>query len=138
MMINFHLSELLRSSPTVPKITENEAPELIKPEERQKLRKQIADSMVREEWIPEAMHLVEQAKVESKSIQEEFLYEMKMLMHDHTLRSYQRQKRLTELVDKVQNYRMVDAENAEPIQLVANVNGASLMWARARFEHSAI
>jgi hypothetical protein len=57
--------------------------------------------MVREEWIPEAMHLVEQAKADSKSIQELFLYEMKVLMHDHNLPTHIRHQRLLKLIDKV-------------------------------------
>jgi hypothetical protein len=88
MMINFHLSELLRSqsvSFNKPIEGQPEEVELVTPAERQKLRKQIADAMVREEWIPEAIHLVEEAKASSKTIQEEFLYEMKVLMHDSSL-----------------------------------------------------
>jgi hypothetical protein len=57
--------------------------------------------MVREEWIPEAMYLVEQAKADSKSIQELFLYEMKVLMHDHNLPTHIRHQRLLKLIDKV-------------------------------------
>lgn len=96
MMINFHLSELLKSQHVGKPITqESEAlKELVTPAERQKLRKQIADAMVREEWIPEAMHLVEQAKTDSKSINEHFLYEMKVLMHDHNLPTHIRHQRL--------------------------------------------
>jgi hypothetical protein len=50
----------------------------------------MADAMVREEWIPEAMRLVEQAKTDSKTVQDMFLYEMKVLMHDFDLKTYKR------------------------------------------------
>lgn len=87
----------------------------VPPADRQKLRKQIADAMVRENWIPEAMHLVEQAKSDSNSIQEIFLYEMKVLMHDHNLATHLRHQRLLNLVEKVQNYRLGPVE---PIKLI--------------------
>ena len=61
----------------------------------------MADAMVREEWIPEAMHLVEQAKTDSKTIQDLFLYEMKVLMHDFSLKAYKRHQRLIKLIEKV-------------------------------------
>ena len=40
-----------------------------------------------------------------------------------------------ELIDKVQSERIIDRE---PIKLTGIVNGTSLLWARARFEHSRI
>jgi len=60
-MINYHFSELLRKSPIVPSKAgvEDEHGELVKPDEREKLRTMIANAMVKEEWTPEAMHLVD-------------------------------------------------------------------------------
>ena len=40
-----------------------------------------------------------------------------------------------ELIEKVQSERIV---NKEPIKLTGIVQGTSLLWARARFEHSKI
>lgn len=46
--------------------------------------------MVREDWTTEAMHLVEKAKVDSKSIQDFFMYEMKVLIYNSNLPTHKR------------------------------------------------
>jgi hypothetical protein len=60
---------------------------------------------------------------------------MKILMNAHNLQNHKRHQRLMELIDKVQSERIVDKE---PIKLSGIVNGTSLIWARARFEHNQI
>jgi hypothetical protein len=57
--------------------------------------------MVREDWTSEAMHLVEKAKSDSKSLQDFFLYEMKVLIHNSNLPSHNRHQRLIKLIEKV-------------------------------------
>ena len=42
------------------------------------------------------------------------------------------------LIDKVQNYRVVDSEKTGPMQLSSYITGCNLVWARAKFEHSSI
>lgn len=59
-MINYHISELVSDS------------SFINSTERQKYRKQISESLIKEEWVPEAMHLVEKAKTDSSSTEEWF------------------------------------------------------------------
>lgn len=48
-LINYHLSELLSEA-------------TLKLEDRQKHRKQISESLISAEWIPEGIHLIEKSK----------------------------------------------------------------------------
>ena len=81
------------------------------------------------------MTLIEKSKANSASLDEYFQNEMKILMNAHNLQNHKRHTRLMELIDKVQSDRIVDKE---PIKLTGIVQGTSLLWARARFEHSQI
>ena len=56
-------------------------------------------------------------------------------MNAHNLQNHKKHKRLMELIEKVQSERLGDRE---PSELIGIVQGTSLLWARARFEHSKI
>ena len=71
----------------------------------------------------------------SESLEDYFQNEMKVLMNAHSLQNHKRHKRLMELIEKVQNEEL---EDREPIKLTGVITGTSLLWARARFEHSSI
>ena len=60
---------------------------------------------------------------------------MKILMNAHSLQNHKRHSRLMDLIDKVQSQR---CEDQTPIKLTGIMQGTSLIWARARFEHSSI
>ena len=79
--------------------------------------------------------MIEKSKANSASLEEYFQNEMKILMNAHNLQNHKRHKRLMELIEKVQSERLGDRE---PNKLVGIVQGTSLLWARARFEHSKI
>jgi hypothetical protein len=75
LLINYHLSELLKQSKlpslnteTLEDDNDNDDSGLISSKERQKMRKQIADQLIREDWTPEAINLVEKAKADSKNL----------------------------------------------------------------------
>jgi len=108
LLINYHLSELLkqsrlpgRNTESLENDNENDDSGLISSKERQKMRKQIADQLIREDWTPEAMNLVEKAKAECKDLQDFFFYEMKVLIHDSHLATHKRHQRLIKLIEKV-------------------------------------
>ena len=103
--------------------------------EKQKKRGPIQTQLVKERWTKQAVNLIEKSKANSASLEEYFQNEMKILMNAHNLQNHKKHKRLMELIEKVQSERLGDRE---PSELIGIVQGTSLLWARARFEHSKI
>jgi len=75
--------------------------ELVNTAERQKIRKQISDSMIKENWTEQAIQLTENSKEESQSMEEFFRNEMKILIYDKNLPNHRRHQRLLSLIEKV-------------------------------------
>lgn len=93
----------------------------------------MAESLIREEWTADAMHLVESAKNDCKGIDELFTNEMQILTHDRRMNRKQRHLRFNSLVDKVMNEK-----SAGKIKMKGLFEGTDLVWARARFQHDSV
>ena len=99
------------------------------------MRRQMSQSLIREQWIREAVNLTEKSKVDSETLDEYFQNEMKILLHDNTLQNRNRHMRFVQLIDKVQSEKVIDGK---PQKLTGVVIGTALLWARARFEQKQI
>ena len=65
------------------------------------MRRQMSQSLIREQWIREAVTLTEKSKLDSETLDEYFQNEMKILLHDNTLKNRNRHMRFVQLIDKV-------------------------------------
>ena len=65
------------------------------------MRRQMSQSLIREQWIEEAVTLTEKSKLDSETLDEYFQNEMKILLHDNTLKNRNRHMRFVQLIDKV-------------------------------------
>ena len=102
--------------------------------ERQKCRRYIADSLVKEEWIPESMELYEKQKMAAKDTEEYYNNEMTLLTNDKRLSNHKRHQRLIHLIEKVQN--VSNDRIDKPLKLNGLIQGTDLIWAKAKFESS--
>jgi len=65
------------------------------------LRKEVSRSLLEENWVPEAMTLVEKSKGAALDIEQYFDNELTVLKYDKRLSSHKRNKRFVQLIDKV-------------------------------------
>lgn len=61
--------------------------------DKQKNRKQIAESLIREGYLSEAKFMVERAKEDSQTLEEHFNSEMHILTYDKRMTRHKRHKR---------------------------------------------
>ena len=100
--INYHISELLhQNTDEIVKSDGDVSSSIVTLQERQKMRRQISNSLTKEGWTREAVTFLEKSKDDSESLDEYFQNEMKILMHDHTLQNHKRHRRFVQLIDKI-------------------------------------
>ena len=59
-----------------------------------------------------------------------------ILVHDKNLQNHKRHQRFIQILDKVQSSPV--EEGKPPSKFVSIIQGTSLIWARARFDHNKI
>ena len=86
-MINYNLSEVLASSHHGLAPFDNN---VMNQGERIKYRRYIADSLIKEDWIPESMELYEKQKISARDVEEYYINEMTILANDKRLSNHKR------------------------------------------------
>ena len=68
--INYHISELLQQKNN--EIIKSESESIVTMAERQKMRRQMSINLIKEDWTPEAVILLEKSRDDHQSLDEYF------------------------------------------------------------------